>query len=189
MLPLNSSSVLDLSLLGVDHVTAAPPSAEDEVLRLFDTSAAALLRYVTSFGLSQEIAEDVVQDVFLALFRHVKLARSRRNLQGWIFRVAHNLALKQRTQMQRRGAAPLDDTAYRLADPAPSAEDQLADRERHQRLQPVLVALPARDRACLSLRADGLRYRDIASALGMSLGGVAKSLARSMTRLVNADRG
>ena len=35
--------------------------------------------------------------------------------------------------------------------------------------------------------ANGLRYREIAAALGMSLGAVAKSLARSMTRMVNAD--
>ena len=166
-----------------------PRSVEDEVLLLFDRCAPALLRYVTSFGLAPEIAEDVVQDVFLALFRHLKLARSRRNLQGWIFKVAHNLALKQRMQMRRRAAAPLDETAYRLADPAPGPELALAEHDRWQRLQPVLAALPVRDRECLSLRADGLRYRDIAAALGMSLGAVAKSLARSMTRLVNADRG
>ena len=54
---------------------------------------------------------------------------------------------------------------------------------------PVVQALPARDRRCLLLRAEGLRYRDIANTLGMSLGGVAKSLARSIGRLVNADRG
>jgi len=53
----------------------------------------------------------------------------------------------------------------------------------------VIRALPARDRHCLFLRAEGLRYRDIAETLGMSLGGVAKSLARSVTRLMNADRG
>jgi RNA polymerase sigma-70 factor (ECF subfamily) len=63
----------------------------------------------------------------------------------------------------------------------------LAILERRQRLLAVFRALPERDRRCLSLRAEGLRYREIADALGMSLGGVAKSLARSMTRMVNAD--
>jgi len=54
---------------------------------------------------------------------------------------------------------------------------------------PVIRALPPRDRRCLLLRAEGLRYRDIADTLGMSLGGVAKSLARSIARLVHVDRG
>ena len=42
-----------------------------------------------------------------------------------------------------------------------------------------------RERLCLFLRAEGLPYRDIAKALDVSLGAVAKSLARTMTRLAN----
>jgi RNA polymerase sigma-70 factor (ECF subfamily) len=49
--------------------------------------------------------------------------------------------------------------------------------------------LPERERRCLFLRAEGLTYRDIATALSLSLGGVAKALTRAMTRLVHADGG
>lgn len=182
-------SVLDLSLLAVECESAAPPAADEEVLRLFDRSARPLLRYVTSFGLGASEAEDVVQDVFLALFRHLRLGRSRRNLNGWLFQVAHNLALKQRKRRQRRTESAWDEQAYARADPSPSAEARLMQHERRQRLNPVIRALTKRDRRCLLLRAEGLRYRDIAEALGMSLGGVAKSLTRSVTRLMNADRG
>ena len=69
----------------------------------------------------------------------------------------------------------------------PSQEQQLVSRERQRRLLAVFHALPERDRRCLSLRAEGLRYREIADTLGMSLGGVAKSLSRSMARIVHAD--
>lgn len=188
MLPLNPDAVLDLSLLGVDRELVAPRATEDDVLLLFDRCARPLLRYVASFGLSAEESEDVVQDVFLALFRHLRLDRSRTNLKGWLFQVAHNLALRQRKRIHRRATAPWDETAHGPADPAPSPEARLVQHERRQRLKPVLKALPARDRQCLFLRAEGLRYRDIAETLGMSLGAVAKSLARSITRLVNADR-
>jgi RNA polymerase sigma-70 factor (ECF subfamily) len=58
-----------------------------------------------------------------------------------------------------------------------------------RRLRTVVRALPERDRQCLFLRAEGLRYRDIARTLDISLGGVAKSLARTMKRLTNADEG
>ena len=54
-------------------------------------------------------------------------------------------------------------------------EALLAERQRRERLAPVVQALPPRERRCLQLRAEGLRYRDIANTLGMSLGGVAKS--------------
>jgi RNA polymerase sigma-70 factor (ECF subfamily) len=172
MLPLNPDSVLDLSLLSAERQRVVPRAADEEVLLLFDRCASSLLRYVASFGLPADEAEDVVQEVFLALFRHLRLDRSRRNLTGWLFRVAHNLALKRRKRLQRRTTVPWDDAVHAPVDPAP-----------------VIQALPPRDRRCLLLRAEGLRYRDIADTLGMSLGGVAKSLARSVRRLLNADKG
>jgi RNA polymerase sigma-70 factor (ECF subfamily) len=189
MLPLNPDSVLDLSLLTAERHRVAPRATDQDVLLLFDRCASSLLRYVASFGLTTQETEDVVQEVFLALFRHLRLDRSRRNLTGWLFRVAHNLALKRRKRLQRRTTVPWDDSVHALIDPAPNPEVRLAQRERQQRLAPVIQALSARDRRCLLLRAEGLRYRDIADTLGMSLGGVAKSLARSIGRLVNADRG
>ena len=70
---------------------------------------------------------------------------------------------------------------------ASNPEEQLATQQRQERLLAVFRALPERDRRCLALRAEGLRYREIAAALGISLGAVAKSLARSMSRMVNAD--
>jgi len=181
----------DLSLLTSEGASPASISIEGEVLRLFDHVGSRLMRYVASFGLSPEEAEDIVQEIFLALCRHLHLGRDRRDLRSWLFRVAHNLALRQRRQIRRRQArASADETILALRiDPAPNPEARLARSERRRRLISVIRALPVRDRRCLFLRAEGLGYRDIAAALGVSLGTVAKSLARAITRLVNADRG
>jgi RNA polymerase sigma-70 factor (ECF subfamily) len=51
----------------------------------------------------------------------------------------------------------------------------------------VLHALPEQDQACLYLRAEGLRYREIADVLDISLGSVSISLTRSLARLHRAD--
>ena len=50
-------------------------------------------------------AEEIVQEVFLSLFQHLREGKSRANLQGWIFKVAHNLALKSRMKAQRQSPA------------------------------------------------------------------------------------
>jgi len=184
----SQDSVIDLSLLGaVEDRRISPATVEQEVMLLFDRCGPSLLRYVSSFGLRPEEAEDVVQDVFLSLFRHLRLGRSRSHLRGWLFRVAHNLALKQRTSLHKRQAnRSWDDIALsQHADPSPDPESRVADNQRRRRLTSVLHALPERDRRCIVLRAEGLRYREIAAALGISLGSVAKSLTRSITRLVN----
>jgi RNA polymerase sigma-70 factor (ECF subfamily) len=190
MTPSHVNSIVDRFL--PRSVATAPATAvpiEQTVLALFDRCAPSLQRYVASFGLGAEETEDIVQDVFLSLFRHLRLGRSRSNLKGWLFQVAHNRALKHRGRTRRRQAQACwgETAAAQCIDPAPNPETRLAERERRQRLTSVVRALPERDRRCLSLRAEGLRYRDIAAVLGVSLGAVAKSLTRAMARLANAD--
>ena len=158
---------------------------EREVIQLFGQFRDALLRYVFSLGLSFHDGEEVIQEVFLALFRHLQLGRSRSHLRGWIFRVAHNLALKQR-QANRHAQAILhmdDDVAQRQPDAGLNPEEQVANKQGMERMQAVLRALPEVERCCLYLRAEGLRYREIADALGISLGSVSIALTRSLARM------
>jgi len=185
------NSAFELALPGaIDaSVLGAAAAAEREVIVLFDEFRDRLLRYVISMGLSVHDGEDVIQEVFLCLFRHLKMGRSRENLRGWVFRVAHNLALKQRRRRQTQEARIT--TEQELAtveiDPGANPEEQLANGQKQQRLRAVMLALPERDRWCLYLRAEGLCYREIAGAVGISLGAVSNSLAKSMERLMRAD--
>jgi len=56
-----------------------------------------------------------------------------------------------------------------------------------QHVLAVVKALPALDRRCLFLRAEGLRYREIAAVLDISLGAVALCLARALERISRAS--
>ena len=73
--------------------------------------------------------------------------------------------------------------AATVPDRAENPEEQLLRSRQHQHLQSVLRALPEQDQWCLSLRAEGLRYREISEVLGISLASVSASLARSLARL------
>jgi RNA polymerase sigma-70 factor, ECF subfamily len=168
----------------------APSADEQEVIQLFDELRNRLLRYLLALGLPVHEGEEVIQEVFLALFQHLQRGRSRQNLRGWIFRVAHNLGLKRRLARSREAASVPGEQEFLAAarpDPAENPEEQLASSQRLQRLQAVLRALPEQDQWCLSLRAEGLRYREIADVLGMSLGSVSASLGRSLARFSRAD--
>jgi RNA polymerase sigma-70 factor (ECF subfamily) len=158
-------------------------------MELFEQLRNPLLRYAYSFGIPMHDAEEIVQETFLSLFRHLQLGRSRENLRGWIFRVAHNLALKQRLAHQRLSERTVSDGAMaeRQFDHAPNPEQQLSFAQRQSRLLAVVASLPEADRNCLSLRAEGLRYREIAAVLGISLGSVSISLKRSLARLMRAE--
>jgi RNA polymerase sigma-70 factor (ECF subfamily) len=174
------------SYAGLQTATGDELRLEQEVIALFDQFRDRLLRYLLAFGLTIPDGEEIVQEVFLALFQHLKRGRSRDNLQAWLFRVAHNLALKRRIHVRRHATTPGEVREELAIDPAPSPEERLLDGELRERLLGVLEALPELDRRCLALRSEGLRYREIAQVLEMSLGSVAASLARSFARMTRA---
>ncbi|MBZ5632798.1 MAG: RNA polymerase sigma factor [Acidobacteriia bacterium] len=161
---------------------------EQEVVALFDQFRDRLLRYLVGFGLTIPDGEEVVQEVFLSLFQHLQRGKSRENLRGWVFRVAHNLALKRRYQTRRSLEVLTEEGAAEAlaVDPAPNPETQMVNNQAQQRLRAVLQALPEQARRCLALRAEGLQYREIAQVLDMSLGAVSLSLARSLARMARA---
>lgn len=183
----SSSTSMRLALRSSTAWTIHDLSIEEEVLHLFDLMWKRLLGYAISFGISMQDGEDVVQETFLALFRHLQHNRSNDNLHGWLFRVTHNLAVKSRLKTYK-GPVVLDSGKREILDPEPNPEERMLFGERYTRLQAALKVLPLEDQLCLRLRAEGLRYREIAKIIGMSLGSVSASLSRSLARLEHADR-
>jgi RNA polymerase sigma-70 factor (ECF subfamily) len=184
------SSLTGFSFVRAEAAVAGPSRLEDEVVALFDQFRAPVLRYLLSFGIAVPDAEEIVQEVFLALFQHLRQKKSRVNLQGWIFRVAHNSALKHRMRERREADrfSYVPEILARTEDLNPGPEESVASSQRQQRLLSVVRALPEQDQCCLSLRAEGLRYREIAEVLGISLGSVAASLEKSLSRLTRAEQ-
>jgi len=163
-----------------------PSEIGEEVVGLFEQFRTPLLRYLMSLGLNAQDGEEVIQDVFLALFQHLKKGKRGDNLRGWIFRVAHNLALKQfRSANSRivRASVPIDEVQSEIVSCAATPEEVLGQTQSQERIQAIIQALPELDKRCLYLRAEGLRYREIADALGVSLGSVANSLERAIGKL------
>jgi len=131
-------------------------------------------------------AEDILQDVFYEFVEANRLLMPIEHVTAWLFRVARNLALKQRTanQLRLRRIVEFNETLpEQHVDRNPNPEERLQSRQRQTRLLAVMRALPEQDRCCLYLRAEGLRYREIAATLGISLGAVSIALTRSLARM------
>src|SRR5271156_4028723 len=82
-------------------------TSSTEATKLFEELRKPLLRYLVCLGLSQDEAQDVSQDAFLELHRHVSSGGAQENIRSWLFRVAHNQARNRQTSYHRRFAAPL----------------------------------------------------------------------------------
>jgi len=174
--------------IGLSHRVSAreiapSSSLEDQITALFDRFHGPLFRYLSALRLNSADIEEIIQEVFLALFRRLKDGGRVESTAGWIFGAAHNLGLRQSIRSRRMCEAECGADACEIADRAPNPEDLYARHELSERLLAVVRSLPEMDRYCILLRAEGLRYREIAATLGISLGAVALSLSRSLARI------
>jgi RNA polymerase sigma-70 factor (ECF subfamily) len=162
-------------------MAADEASRDSEVSGIFEDLRRPLFRYFLCAGLSREDADEGIQETFLRLHRHLRKDGERSNLRGWIFQVARNLARNQHKSARIRRTEVLDDSAIR--DPEGSPEDQAIRSERMRRLERAIEILTPPQRECVLLRASGLRYREIAEVLGVSVSSVGEMVQRAAARL------
>lgn len=141
-----------------------------------------LLRYLVCLGLSADEAQDVVQDAFLSLHRHLASGGSQENIRSWLFRVSHNAARNRQNRYDRRFAAPLQDSLHSALDEA-TPERAVLEKEKFRTLRKAIRLLTESERECLLLRAGGLRYREIGEVLGLSTSTVADAVDRAIRKL------
>ena len=157
-------------------------TGSSEVTTLYRELRKPLLRYLVGLGLSGDEAQDVVQDAFLSLQRHLASDGKQENVRGWLFRVAHNQARNRQTSYYRRFSEPLDGEMDFLADDA-TPEQRVLEKEKFRRLAAAIRLLTESERECLLLRAAGLRYREIAEVLGMAVSTVGDTVERAIKKL------
>jgi RNA polymerase sigma factor (sigma-70 family) len=145
-------------------------------MRLFGEHGAPLYRFALVLVRHHEDAEDVVQEAFLKLLRHLQQGGDESNLRGWLFTVAAH-AGRDRLRSRRRWIP------WGPAHDPPVAPAALADEDgRLAAARLALGRLSERDRLLLGLRGQGLSYREIASAARLKPASVGRLLARALER-------
>jgi RNA polymerase sigma-70 factor (ECF subfamily) len=172
----------DHARTGILRRDGAALTLQDRVARLFEGTREDVYRYLLTLGLDPPRAQEAAQEVFLRLYVALRNGEEISNPRGWIFRVAHNHGLKIRAR--HAAEAPFDSgIEARLLEPSDTPERQLIERERLLRFHRAVENLSEQQRRCLFLRLEGLRYPEIASALGISASTVGEFLRRAIARL------
>lgn len=160
--------------------------ARQRTIELYDLLRPSLHAYLFSLGMSSDEAEDVIQETFLRLVRYLLDRVTEENPRAWIFRVAHNLSMDLH-RSERRWYRDSGAETYRMirerVDPSPNPEQQVILQERMRRFENSVAQLTPKQRHCLRLRAEGLRYREIASNLQVSVQRVGELMQRAITLL------
>jgi len=160
----------------------AGATLQDQVAELFVELRLDVYRYLLTLGLHPPQAQEAAQEVFLRLYITLRRKVDVKNPRAWIFRVAHNLGLKIRSQ---QNTPEYFDPALetRLAHPQPDPEESLIERERTLRFHRAVGSLSEQQRRCLALRLEGLRYPEIGATLGISASTVGEFMRRALARL------
>lgn len=156
------------------------------VQELFTEWYGCLLRFVERRCGQTAIAEEVVQDTFLALYEALIHGANVRHPKAWTMTVA-------RRKLFERSREPLDDLSGHeplpegdLMQALPESVDYLHDLSR---VKGMFAVLSAREEEVLMLRLQSMKYRQIADALGISANSVNTLLARACAKLHRALEG
>ncbi len=146
---------------------------------IFRAHYGALVGLAESLLRGRGLAEEVVQEVMLELWRRRETLAVEESLRAYLFRATRNRALNQlRHEKVRVAAAPRlqVDTAS-----AAAAEPNLVQQEIDAALAQAMGALPPRCREIFELsRVHGLRYAEIASTLGLSVKTVEAQMGKAL---------
>jgi len=200
-LPRPMPTVLVLPLL-----VPAPPSDADLLQRVAVGDRSALeelfqryraIAYRVAYRLLGREADalDAVQDGFVKVLMHLDRFRGHSSFKTWLLRIVSNAALdlgRQRKRDLRMSQPPADDSPDRFG-PAdlPAPDTELARADLRQKIDAALVRLPESQRQTFVLHVDGgLSYRQVADAMGISIGTVMSRLfyARQKLKLLLADQ-
>jgi RNA polymerase sigma factor (sigma-70 family) len=159
------------------------PRAFDAIV---DRYRSRLLGFCRQMLVSNEDAEDVLQEVFVNAYRAI-LADSREiNLRPWLYRIARNRCLNH----LRKPAADAQETMDGVAVvDAASTHERAQNREEFRQLLCDVGKLPETQRSALMLREmDALSYEDIAHAMDTTVPSVKSLLVRARISLAEASQ-
>ena len=133
-------------------------------------------------------AEDVAQDSFLALYRHIHTVPPAA-YRPWLYRVARNLCLDQLRRRKFKlslfsSLSRDEDQPFVPSDVDNQRPDQLAEtREAREAIEAAIQQLPAKFReAFLRCEVEGLSYEDAAAVMGCPVKTVSTRLFRARQR-------
>jgi RNA polymerase sigma-70 factor (ECF subfamily) len=140
--------------------------------------------YLLYLGVSPQRAQELAQDSFLKLYLKMSKNEPIENPRAWLYRVAYHSAVRvhQREPVFDELPSGASD-AQTPVDATPDPERALINRQRRSALLQAIRGLSPQQRHCLHLRVQGLRYREIAEAIGISTSAVGEFLRRAVARL------
>ena len=151
-----------------------------------------LLNFIYRTISDRDRAEDLVQETFVRVYRHMHRFDSTKKFSTWIYTIASNLA---KNELRNRSRNPLvlfqsikknweaDHRPLEFEDSTYSPDDLFRKRSLREKVESAVVELPEHHRVVFVLRElEGKTYDEISEITGVTLGTVKSRLNRARNR-------
>lgn len=137
---------------------------------LMDAYQAPIYHYIRRLVVSHEDAEDVLQEVFIRIFRHIDRFREESSLSTWIYRIATNESLRLLNSRGKEGVVSAAEVQEELLNRLKASDYIDYENELAVKFQEAILSLPQKQRLVFNLRYyDELEYEEIARVLDSSV--------------------
>ena len=127
-------------------------------------------------------ADDLAQEVFLRIHRGLPYFRGEARLSTWIYRIAANVCLQDRSPAPVSVSIDDEQSGARVTPTA--ADPRFADLELRDRVEKAIARLPANYRLLIAAHyLHGVQYEELAEALHLPLGTIKNRLYRAKQQL------
>jgi RNA polymerase sigma-70 factor (ECF subfamily) len=154
-----------------------------------------LLNFVYRFVKDYDVAEDIVQETFLRVFRKRRDYKAIANFSTWIFTIAGNLAKSELRRRKRWRFLSIDATdeeekTFDIQDPGMRPDRITAVRMLNENVQSSIDMLQSKYKEALILRdIEGMSYQQIAEVIGVPVGTVKSRVNRARLKLQKKLKG
>ena len=134
--------------------------------------------HLVSYLKNVQEAEDITQEIFIALWKKRQQLPQIKNLSAYLFTATKNRAINAfRNKLNTLEEPPADTIGSLLATPS----DHLEYRELYRALMAGIAKLPPRRKQVFTMsRVTGLSYEEIATSLGISRSAVKQHIIEAM---------
>jgi RNA polymerase sigma-70 factor (ECF subfamily) len=148
-----------------------------------------LMRFAFSFIKSKEIAEEIASDVLLKIWEQRSAVMGIKDFRLYLYVSTRNRALNELKKLQRHHTFTLEDTAVWMKADDTNPEKLLITEELFKKIQMAVRQLPPQCRLIYKLiKEDGLKYREAADLLHLSLKTIEAQMGIAFKRLYEVFR-
>ncbi|CAM3895634.1 RNA polymerase sigma factor [Mucilaginibacter galii] len=139
--------------------------------------------HVRRMVINHDDADDLVQDVFIKIWKNLPGFRSDAQLYTWMYRIATNECITFLNKKKQKNNIPLDDVSYELAESLADSTYLSGDKVQ-LKLQQALLTLPDKQRLVFNMKYyDDMKYEEISDVLGTSVGALKASFHLAVKKI------